>query len=188
MLVVIVGGTGCGKSSVEKELIDRYGYKRMVSVTTRDMRYGEVDGEDYWFVPKECFLDMVKKGKFIEYTEYNGNYYGTLAEYADKKDECYVAVVTPSGFRKLKEYYKAHNGDFVSIYLDVDEKTRAISCLQKGSDVLEVANRVLIDRGLFERIEGEVDHVVHNINFRLSPTEIATEIYEKRYDFSESSS
>lgn len=48
-----------------------------VSYTTRKPREGEVDGTDYHFVDHETFLTMKDDGKFAEWAEVHGNYYGT---------------------------------------------------------------------------------------------------------------
>ena len=48
-----------------------------VSMTTRKSRPGEVDGKDYYFVSKPEFENRIKRGKFLEYAEFVGNYYGT---------------------------------------------------------------------------------------------------------------
>ena len=41
------------------------------------MRPGEVDGEDYYFVTKDFFLQKIEEDDFLEHAEYCGEYYGT---------------------------------------------------------------------------------------------------------------
>lgn len=48
-----------------------------VSVTTRPIRPGEVDGASYQFVSPERFEAMVAAGELLEHAEYAGNLYGT---------------------------------------------------------------------------------------------------------------
>ncbi len=48
-----------------------------ISYTTRPARAGETDGRDYHFVSRERFLEMAKRGDFLESAEVYGNYYGT---------------------------------------------------------------------------------------------------------------
>lgn len=45
--------------------------------TTRPPRSGEEPGIDYIFISREKFLEMEKKGNFLETGSYNGHYYGT---------------------------------------------------------------------------------------------------------------
>ena len=77
-LIVISGPAGTGKGTVVKELIKRNENLRLsVSATTRSPRPGETNGVEYFFKTREEFESMISAGEFIEYTEYNGNYYGT---------------------------------------------------------------------------------------------------------------
>ena len=79
LLVVISGPSGVGKGTVRKALFDmpKHNLVYSVSMTTRAMRPGEVDGVDYYFVSKEDFINRQKEGKFLETAEFVGNYYGT---------------------------------------------------------------------------------------------------------------
>ena len=51
--------------------------KQSTSFTTRKPRESEVNGEDYFFVSKNDFTEMIKTNEFIEYAEVYGNFYGT---------------------------------------------------------------------------------------------------------------
>lgn len=57
--IVLVGQTNSGKTTVAK-LLEAYGYKRIVTYTTRPKRQGERDGIDYNFVTDEKFKSMIK--------------------------------------------------------------------------------------------------------------------------------
>ena len=77
-LFVISGASGVGKSTVLAQVMDaRKDLRFSVSATTRAMRDGEVDGESYYFVSKDKFLDMIDKHEFLEYDAHMDNYYGT---------------------------------------------------------------------------------------------------------------
>ena len=71
--------SGGGKSSVIKEVLkDIEDIEHSVSVTTRKMRPGEVEGKDYYFVSVEEFKKMVRDGAFYEYVDSDfGPKYGT---------------------------------------------------------------------------------------------------------------
>lgn len=77
-LIVISGASGCGKSTVLKEVMSRLPNLHFsVSATTRAQRPGEVDGVNYYFVDHEKFRSMIDRQELLEYAEYVGNYYGT---------------------------------------------------------------------------------------------------------------
>jgi guanylate kinase len=77
-LAVLSGPAGVGKSTVVSHL--RRHEPRIwhsVSVTTRPIRPGEVDGDSYRFVDDEEFVAMVDRGELLEHASYSGNLYGT---------------------------------------------------------------------------------------------------------------
>lgn len=77
-LFSISAPSGCGKSTLIRELLlSNESLKQSISFTTRKPRESEVNGEDYFFISKKYFTEMIKKNQFIEYAEVYGNYYGT---------------------------------------------------------------------------------------------------------------
>ncbi len=79
LLIILSGPSGVGKGTIRKLIIDRpeLNLAYSISMTTRKPRNREVDGLDYYFVDKKTFEDNIKKGNFLEYCEFVGNYYGT---------------------------------------------------------------------------------------------------------------
>lgn len=79
LLVVLSGPSGVGKGTVRKALFNMQNHNLTysVSMTTRSIRPGEVDGVDYYFVSKDEFKQRIADGKFLEHAEFVGNYYGT---------------------------------------------------------------------------------------------------------------
>lgn len=77
-LTVVAGPSGVGKSSVIAELRRQAPEIYLsVSVTTREPRAGEIDGEHYHFVDRATFEKMVAAGELLEHAEFAGNCYGT---------------------------------------------------------------------------------------------------------------
>ena len=79
LLFVISAPAGCGKDTILNEVFkktDKAGYA--VSATTRAPREGEVNGVHYHFLSREEFEKKISEKEVLEYTEYCGNYYGTL--------------------------------------------------------------------------------------------------------------
>lgn len=83
-LVVVSGPSGVGKGTVLEYVLGRDDFVYSVSATTRSPREGEKDGVNYFYITKEKFEQMIGGGEFIEYAEYNGNYYGTPKFFVDK--------------------------------------------------------------------------------------------------------
>lgn len=78
-LVVLSGPTAVGKGTVEKALLrDHPEIWVSISATTRSPRLKEEDGQDYWFISEEKFLDWEKQGVFLETAIVHGmDRYGT---------------------------------------------------------------------------------------------------------------
>ena len=85
VFIVVSGPSGVGKDTLVDELIkEDYGI-HSVSMTTRKMRNGEVEGVDYFYRDINTFEDYIRKDKFLEYAKYNNNYYGTLKDFVFDK-------------------------------------------------------------------------------------------------------
>ena len=83
-ILVFSGPSGAGKSTICRAVLERFDNLTFsVSHTTRDIRAGESDGRDYYFVSRERFQDMVNGQAFAEYAEVYGNNYGTARETLD---------------------------------------------------------------------------------------------------------
>lgn len=77
-LYIISAPSGAGKTSLVQSLLKHDPHIDLsVSYTTRDPRSGEQNGKDYHFVSRETFLEMAKRGEFLESAEVYGNLYGT---------------------------------------------------------------------------------------------------------------
>lgn len=84
VMVVLSGPSGCGKDTVLNRLIDMDSRIRpSISATTRKPRCDETEGINYYFLSKDTFERKIENGDFIEFVQYNGNYYGTLKSEID---------------------------------------------------------------------------------------------------------
>ena len=78
LMIVVSAPSGGGKSSLCQRLLNwSPNLVYSVSCTTRPPRGGEQSGQDYFFLSRQDFETKIAGGEFLEYAEYNGNYYGT---------------------------------------------------------------------------------------------------------------
>ena len=82
IVVILSGASSVGKGAIRKALLEdkELNLFYSISMTTRPKRDDEVDGEDYYFVDHSEFAQAVKDKALLEYTEFNGYYYGTPKE------------------------------------------------------------------------------------------------------------
>ncbi|MBQ6852102.1 MAG: guanylate kinase [Oscillospiraceae bacterium] len=106
ILIVMSGCSGVGKSTVLSNVMDRRADLRFsVSATTRPPRPGETDGQSYYFVSKQTFLDMIEKGEFLEYDAHMDHYYGTPRKQLEEKLETGSVIldIEPNGAFAVRE-------------------------------------------------------------------------------------
>ena len=79
IVVILSGASSVGKGMIREKLLEDKDMNLFFSIseTTRPMKEGEVDGKDYYFVSHKAFADSVKNKELLEYSEFNGYYYGT---------------------------------------------------------------------------------------------------------------
>lgn len=109
MLVLFSGPSGVGKDTVLDIILSKdKKLQRSVSLTTREKRAGEIDGEDYYFITKEEFSQMIKDGQVLEYAQYGENIYGTPKAPVDKwlkEGKTVILKIEVKGAQKIRELY-----------------------------------------------------------------------------------
>ena len=161
-LYVFSGASGVGKSTVLGQIMaNRTDLCFSVSATTREPRPGEVDGESYYFINKDRFLEMIREDAFVEYDEHMGNYYGTPKFQLDEKLEkgSVVLDIEPNGAFNVKKW----RPDAVLIFIappDLEELERR---LRGRGDTSEDQIRLRQDRVRWEMEQSKkYDHIVIN--------------------------
>jgi guanylate kinase len=112
LLVVVSGPAGSGKGTALKHIFEspRYGkqFTFSVSATTRAPRPGEVDGVNYHYLTREDFEARIARGDLLEYTEYCGNYYGTLKQATEQvlqSGRNLILEIEVQGAMNVKRHY-----------------------------------------------------------------------------------
>lgn len=170
-MLVLVGASASGKTDIAKILISDYGFKKMVTTTSRKPRKGEVNGIDYNFISKKVFENRMSKGKFLETVVYDNNYYGTPVKGATKEK---VLIVEPEGCNSI---YDHEIKDTVIILLETDEETRKERMLERGDNLIEVIDRLEKDKDHFDKSKlKHIDFIVNTTEG--TQEELALKIYE----------
>ena len=85
LLIVISGPSGVGKDTLIRRLLELDGnIQYSISGTTRKPRPDERPDQNYTFLTREQFEDLVRKGAFLEHAIYNGQMYGTFRDRVDR--------------------------------------------------------------------------------------------------------
>ncbi len=152
-IFIISAPSGCGKTSLVKELCLSYSFlKQTISHTTRKMRFGEINGRDYIFTNTKDFINNINGNKFIEHQQVYDNFYGTSFDS--------IRQITESGQDAVLEI------DYKGMLSIKSAIPSAISIYIMPPSITELQNR-LIARGLDNRevINKRVSQAANELNY-----------------------
>jgi len=136
VLFVLSSPSGAGKSTIARMLLEKDKDIAMsVSVTTRPMRPGEVEGRDYHFVDLPTFKDMVGDGELMEWAHVFDHRYGTPRAPVEAMLAQGHDVLFDIDWQGAQQLYQQAGQDVVRVFIlppSVDELERRLR--QRGTD------------------------------------------------------
>ena len=107
-VLIVVGPSGVGKDTVMQKVFEKHPghFKKGVTHTTRQMRPGEKEGYNYYYVSKEDFLKLKEEDGFVETNEYNANHYGLSKkelENGTKGDKILYLIIDINGAQRVHD-------------------------------------------------------------------------------------
>ena len=76
-MYILSSPSGAGKTTLVKKISKNKNFFVSISHTTRTPRPNEKNGKDYYFISKNNFKKLIKKGEFLEHARVFDNYYGS---------------------------------------------------------------------------------------------------------------
>jgi guanylate kinase len=154
LLLIISSPSGAGKTTLTRDLLAYFSDLTFsVSHTTRRPRASEQDGNDYHFVTRAQFDELVTKRDFIEWAEVHGNFYGTaVAELERAQREHRRGVVFDVDYQGARQI-RAVRPDAISVFVlppSMDELRRRLRA--RASD-----DEAAIERR-FKNARAEIEH------------------------------
>ena len=155
LMFILSSPSGAGKTTIARRLLAEEGndLKLSVSVTTRPIRPGEVEGRDYHFVDRAEFDRLVEADAFFEWAEVFSNCYGTpKAEIRErlKRGEDFLFDIDWQGTQQL---YQRAQGDVVRVFL----LPPSIAALEQRLRSRNTDSEEVI-RSRMERARSEISH------------------------------
>lgn len=147
-ILLLVGKSGTGKSTVEKILAKDYGYKPLKSYTTRKPRY---EGEDtHIFVTDVDYEAM--KDEVCAFTEFDGHKYWSTKSQVDESD---VYIIDPDGIDYFKKTYTG-DSKIVVVELLAQRKLRRARMHKRGDSWWKIRRRLTHDKKAFGFVDSDV--------------------------------
>lgn len=163
-IILLVGKTCSGKSTLAKRLCERMGVKMLQSYTTRPQR-SEADN-DHTFVSTEQYLKAKENGEIVIDAEISGNYYYATIDQLYSSD---IYTINPEALDRLLAM-DLPDIRFVVIYISCPDKIREERAIKRGDDKHKYRVRDFAERQEFRKFVADEkwDYVINNINFAQS--------------------
>ena len=160
-MIILMGKTCSGKDTIAREL-EKRGYVRHRTYTTRLRRPGEPD-DAYNFVSEPVFLDMIGHDEFMEYkvyhTAFGDWYYGSVWPGVNHSDNKNFMILTPQGYIDCRD--KLPDGS-VCVFVYADLYTIRKRLKERGDDEDEAERRIIHDNDDFKNATFLADIVIDN--------------------------
>ena len=173
-LLVVSGPSGVGKSTITNRLRADERFWISVSVTTRLMRTGEVDGIDYIFVAEGKFNQMIKDNDFLEWADFAGSKYGTpkkAVEEALQDGKNVILEIELNGARQVRKNSK----NAILIFIEPPSWEELTARLINRGTESEQSTQARLDRAKEElSAAAEFDYVVINHQVEQSVAELVS--------------
>lgn len=178
LLIIISGPSGVGKGTIRKEIMDdeTLNLAYSVSMTTRKIRDGEIDGKDYYFVSNEEFDRNIKEDNLLEWAEFVGNKYGTLKSEIERLRNLGKNVLLEIEVNGTKQVLQKCQGDDVLLIFlippsleELENRIRA-----RSTESEEAIQKRLAKAEKELKMQGDYKYVVLNDDRHRAANEIKT--------------
>ena len=169
-LFLVSAPSGAGKSSLIDAVLAKANQSHLllelsVSYTTRSPRKGESNGNQYFFISEEEFIEKKNSNFFLEHAKVHDNWYGTSVDFVQSKLSSGVNLILEidvQGFRQINDLSFSYDSIFIlppSMH-SLEERIKS-----RGDEDLESINlrlRNAIDELAYAN---EYGHIIINDSF-----------------------
>lgn len=184
VMLVIASPSGAGKTSITRALLERDANLSLsVSVTTRAMRQGEVEGVHYFFRSIEAYTRMREQGELLEWAQVHDNYYGTPKAEVAAQIDAGRDILFDIDYQGTQQLYEKCRQDMVSVFVlppSIAELRRRLE--MRAQDSAEVISRRLHNALVEMEHWAEYDYVIVNDDLETSCQTVTNILQAARTD------
>ena len=161
VVILVVGKTGSGKSSIIKKICERTNLTALQSYTTRPKR-SEAD-TDHIFVDVPEYFRAKESGEIAIDGDIAGNYYYSTIEQLYKAD---LYTINPEALDRLLEL-DLPGIRFVVVYVSCPDKIREERVIKRGDNKHDFRKRDFSERQEFRKFVANEkwDYSINNLDF-----------------------
>lgn len=182
LMLVLSSPSGAGKTTIARKLLEQdLGIEISVSHSTRKMRKGERDGQDYHFVSHDTFTKMRDHGEFLEWAVVFDNYYGTTRKPVEEALAAGRDVLFDVDWQGAASLRDEARDDVVTVFIlpptaaDLEQRLNV-----RAQDPPEIVRRRMLGASNEIQHWTEYDYVVVNYNIDRSVAAIRAVLTAER--------
>lgn len=160
----ISGSSGAGKTTLVNAVLKVLpNFQKAKTYTTRPIRPKEVDGQDYYFLTEEQFIQKEEEDFFIESSCAYGNYYGSSKDSIKviHSGSSLIYVLDYQGCISLKNFFP----EAIAIWIYVDLDILRARLVKRGEAQLTIDRRLEIAKAEKALIKENIfDFKVQNLD------------------------
>ena len=183
-LFLVSAPSGAGKSSLIDAVLAKANQSHLplelsISYTTRSPRKGESNGNQYFFISEEEFIDKKNSNFFLEHAEVHGNWYGTSVDFVQSKLSSGINLILEidvQGFRQINDLSLNYDSIFLlppSIH-SLEERIKT-----RGDEDLDSINLRLKNAKDELAYAKEYKHIIINDSFEDAERELLSIIAQE---------
>ena len=184
-MYILSSPSGAGKTTLVKKISKNNKFQVSISHTTRLPRPKEKNGKDYFFISKNNFKKLIKKGEFLEHAKVFQNYYGSsknLVAEKLKRGKNVIFDIDWQGTRQIRN--KKLNYKLLTIFILPPSRNELLKRLIKreNKNMKTVKKRMKEFKKDLSKWK-EYDYVVINDDINICYNNIMQRIKNKKLTF-----
>ncbi len=176
LLIIISGPSGVGKGTIRQQIMKDISLNLWysISMTTRSMRPGEVNGRDYYFVTDEEFNRNIENGNLLEHATFVGHQYGTPYDKVQAMREEGKNVILEIDVNGTEQVLKRLANDHPVTFFIMPPN---FSCLEsrirgRSTESEEVIQQRLAKAKREMKLKSQYEHIIYNDDVTRAAIEI----------------